>query len=104
MESLSWNVEGRWWRVDCGGWAGMSKGQCPNKMRQADPGGWGGQTEAQTAEGIPSSSYRPGVGSEGRGQRLRALTRVTMGAYFLRTNERHIDRSLGVPTYANAKI
>lgn len=45
--------------MECGCWTGVSKGHCPNKLRQACPEGWGGPTEAQTAGGILSSSTPP---------------------------------------------
>lgn len=80
-----WKVKGGGWRVECGCWTGVSKGHCPNKLRQAGPEGWGGQTEAQTAGGILSSSTplpSPGIGIEGRGRGLRALARITLGTDF----------------------
>lgn len=73
--------------MECGCWTGVSKGHCPNKLRQSGPEGWGGQTEAQTAGGILSSSTcpppsPPGIGIEGQGRGLRALARITLGTDF----------------------
>lgn len=89
-------------RVEGGGLAGIRKDQCPNKLGQVDPGGWGWQTEAQTGGGMPSSFNGPKECFDGRGLDLRALTRFTLWADFLRTNRRQVTGGANICKSRNA--